>query len=58
MFDVYFYGPLRVLIDQDTGAVLAVQDRVSGCAAALRYSPEYIARAIAHARMAHEALAD
>lgn len=58
LYDVIFYGPLRVLICQATGAILGVQDRVSGCAASLRYSPDYIARAVAHAQAQHAALID
>jgi len=53
MFDVYHYGALRVLVDQVTAEVI-VQDRISGCAAALRYSPAYIVRAEQFATLAHE----
>lgn len=53
MFDVYHYGALRVLVDQVTGEAL-VQDRISGIAAALRYSPGYIAQAEQFATIAHE----
>lgn len=42
MFNVYFYGPLRVLVDTATQTVAAVQDRISGVAASLRFSPDYI----------------
>jgi hypothetical protein len=54
MFDIYFYGALRVLIDSFTGALVAVQDRISGEAASLRYSPDYISRAVSAAMLAHE----
>ena len=42
MFAIYFHGALRVLIDEATGEVATVQDRISGEAASLRYSDEYI----------------
>lgn len=42
MFNVYFYGPLRVLVCASSGAVVAVQDRISGMAAAFQFSPDYI----------------
>lgn len=41
MFEVYFHGALRVLVDAN-GRVVAVQDRISGVAATLRYSDAYI----------------
>lgn len=49
---VYFFGPLRVLLDAD-GSLLGVQDRVSGMAAAFRYSPAYIAQATRWATEQH-----
>ena len=52
MFDIYFFGSLRVLIDA-MGEVAAVQDRISGEAACLRYSARYIAEAVSHALRAH-----
>lgn len=54
MFDVHFFGALRVLVDQATGQVIAVQDRISGEAATFRFSPDYIARAVQSAILAHE----
>lgn len=54
MFTVYFHGALRVLIDESTGKVAAVQDRISGEAASLRYSREYIAAAECAAILAFE----
>ena len=58
MFHVFFYGPLRVLVCDATGAVVAVQDRTSAGypAAALRFSPAYIASAEAFALNAFESL--
>ncbi len=53
---VYFFGPLRVLLDAD-GSLLGVQDRVSGMAAAFRYSSEYIAAATRWALDQHRATA-
>jgi hypothetical protein len=42
MFNVYFYGPLRVLVDAETQTVATVQDRISGENAIFRFSPDYI----------------
>jgi hypothetical protein len=54
ILDVYFYGPLRVLVDQSTGRIVATQDRISGEAASFRFSPDYIAKANESAIRAHE----
>lgn len=54
MFDVYFFGALRVLVEQASGKILAVQDRISGDSAEFRFSPDYIARARTFAENAHE----
>lgn len=54
MFTIYFHGALRVLIDESTGTVASVQDRISGFAASLRYSPEYILAASRAALLAFE----
>ncbi len=54
MFTIYFHGALRVLIDEASGTVAAVQDRVSGVAASLRYSAEYIRAAETAALLAFE----
>lgn len=54
MFTIHFHGALRVLIDEATGKVAAVQDRISGEAASLRYSPEYILAAEVSAMLAFE----
>lgn len=42
MFNVYFYGPLRVLVDSESQTVATVQDRISGENAVFRFSPDYI----------------
>jgi len=54
MFDVHFFGALRVLVDTDSGEVVAVQDRISGESAVFRFSPDYISRAKTAAILAHE----
>lgn len=57
--EVFFIGPLRVILDAESGAVLAVQDRVSGRAAALAgYSTRQIVDASSAARLAFESLCD
>jgi hypothetical protein len=59
LHEVFFIGPLRVILDVETGAPLAVQDRVSGAAAALAdYSSRQITEAITAARLAFESLCD
>jgi hypothetical protein len=59
MHEVFFIGPLRVVLDAVTGAVLAVQDRVSGLAAALAgYPPAAIADAQTRAVLAFGSLCD
>ena len=45
MFDIYFYGPMRVILDSETGAIVGVQDRISGMAATFTFSPSYILEA-------------
>lgn len=54
MLDVHFYGALRVLVDQATGRIVSVQDRISGADASFTFSPDYIARAKTAATLAHE----
>lgn len=56
MFEIFFFGALRVLIDTATGKIAATQDRISGEAAALRFSPAYIARAETDALRAFDSL--
>jgi len=52
MFAIYFVGTLRVLIDEASGAVVAIQNRVTGAAASFTHSPEVIASAVASASRA------
>ena len=54
----YLFGPLRVLVSDETGEVVAVQDALTGCAASLLYSRTTILHAATHARMAHASLAE
>lgn len=58
LFDVYRVERLRVLIDQATGEVAAVQDALTGCAASLLYSRTEIQRAAALASLAWASTAD
>ena len=59
LHEVFFIGPLRVILEAESGRVLAVQDRVSGVAAVLAgFSPRQIADATATARLAFESLCD
>ena len=48
----YRFGPLLVLVDDATGAVKAVQDVLTGCAASLLYSQRDIAYVASQARLA------
>lgn len=58
LHDVYFFGPLRVLVNSATGEIVSVQDRISGLDASFSFRPEFIARAKEHARMRWEACID
>jgi hypothetical protein len=58
MFNIYFHGALRVLIDAVSARVVAVQDRISGEAASLRYSSDYIRAAETAALRAFASLED
>jgi len=58
MFNVYFHGALRVLVDVGSARIVAVQDRISGEAAALRFSPAYILAASTAALRAFESVED
>lgn len=58
MFDVYTFGPLRVLVDSATGAIVAVQDTLTGCAASLLYSRRSIAEAMVRAHQAWQSTAE
>lgn len=54
----YLFGPLRVLVSDETGEVVAVLDALTGCAASLLYSQGAILHAATQARMAHASLAE
>lgn len=56
MNDIIFFGALRVILDNASGRVLAVQDRISGESASFRFSPDYITRACTHAQNAWASL--
>ena len=51
----YFYGPLRVVVCDCSGAVVAVQCRIDGTAASARYRPSYINTATCWALHQHSA---
>lgn len=50
------FGPLRVVLNDATGEVLAVQDRITGCDARFLYSLSFVARARASAVLAWESM--
>ena len=52
---LYLFGPLRVLVEDHSGAIVAVQCSTDGASAEGRYRAAYIAQAIAHAQRAHAA---
>lgn len=58
MNTVHFFGAIKVTLDESTGRVLAVQDRISGEAASLHFLPAYITAAEHAAKMAWEAITD
>jgi hypothetical protein len=58
MFTSYTFGPLRVILDTDTGAIVSVQDSATGCAAAFLYTRAAILHATTQARLAWESTAD
>ena len=58
MFSTYTFGPLRVILDSDTGAIVSIQDALTGCAASLMYSRAAILHAATQARLAWESTAD
>jgi hypothetical protein len=57
MFQTYTLNGIRVLL-ADTGRVEAVQDALTGCAAALLYSRAQIAFAVRQACIAFESTCD
>lgn len=56
LHSVYLYGSLRVLVEDASGAVVAVQCRATGCAAEGRYRAAYVAAATAYALRAHASI--
>ena len=58
MFSTFTFGPLRVILDSETGEIVSVQDAISGCAAAFLYSRATIAHAVRQARLAWESTSD
>lgn len=58
LLSVYSFGALRVLVSDADSRVVAVQDKISGDAASLRYSASYIQSAVAFALRAHESQAE
>lgn len=52
---VYLFGALRVLVEDHSGAIVAVQCSTDGASAEGRYRAAYIAQAIAYAQRAHAA---
>lgn len=58
MFNVYTFGPLRVVLDADTGEVLAVQCAKTLCAAAFLFSRAAILDAASKARIAWASTSD
>jgi len=58
ILDTYTLGPLRVLIDAQSGEIKAVQDARTGCAASLMYSRGAIATAQTQAHNAWASTAD
>jgi hypothetical protein len=54
MFSTYFYGTLKVLVDEASGAIMAVQSKLDGASASFTASPAYIAAAVDFAQRAHE----
>lgn len=58
MFENFTIGPIRVILDADTGAIVAVQDAESGAAAAFMFSREAIRHAVTQAKIRWESTAD
>jgi hypothetical protein len=52
ILDVVFYGPLKVFVCADSGAVVAVQDKATGARAEGLYRLAYLAHAKTEARAA------
>lgn len=58
LYTVLTFGPLRVLVNDETGEPETVQDALTGLDARLMYSRGDIARAQARARLAAASFAD
>lgn len=58
MFTVYTFGPLRVILETETGEIVSVQDSLTGCAAAFLFTRQAIANATRQARLAWESTSD
>jgi hypothetical protein len=58
MFNTYTFGPLRVVLDAETGEIVSVQDAMTGCAAAFMFTRQAIANATRQARLAWESTSD
>lgn len=58
MFQTFTIGPLRVILDEQSGEVVSVQDAISGCAAAFMFSRAAIAYAVAQAKLAWASTTD
>lgn len=50
ILDCINYGPMKVVLDAETGAVVGVLDLASGCAAEKVYTPASVAKAKTYAR--------
>jgi hypothetical protein len=48
--DVIAYGPLKLVLDSNTGAMVGVLDQATGARAEGLYRPQYIAQAKTYAR--------
>lgn len=56
LHSVYLYGSLRVIVEDSSGAIVAVQCRATGCAAEGRYRAAYLAEATSYALRAHASI--
>lgn len=52
----FSYGPLRVILNDATGELVSVQDRITGADARFLYALSYVARAVAAATLAWESI--
>ena len=58
LFTVYFFGPLKVVLNDATGEVVSVQDRITGASADFAFAPGYIDAAKRHAFLNWSACTD